>query len=265
MATTTTTGARKYLIWGSVTVLLSIGGFLLWKRNKNKKQKGECEKKGGTWDEVTKTCIITPTVVSTPSTSGSSSGNANVQTETLPSTGLSKVDGDAFRVWVNEKYPSYAKEIDLSKMGPSDNNIIRKAYAKYGTEWKNSKEGKITVLPTNVDSFNKLASSIATPVYVMTDGRRMTIKQFTIKGVSSFDFLNSGNWKIEFYEQATVDPSKQSYRIVTGKGAEFQNGYWSNNGKTLRVINGTNKGSSSTTDSIIKTIGNVISKEILWA
>lgn len=260
--TSTNGGTRKYLIWSSVAVLAGIGIYFGWKKIKNNKSKSECEKKGGTWDEVTKTCVL-PVKIETPASTQTQTP-VNTSTETYPATGLSQSDGDAFRAWVNEKYPDYAKKVDLSKTGAPDNTFIRKAYAQYGTEWKNSKSGKTTILPTNADSFNKLASSIGTPIYLTTDGRRVTRKDFTIKGASSFDILFGGTWKIEFYEQASVDPSKQSYRIVNGFGKEFQNGYWSNNGKTLVANNGTNKGTSSTTDTISKTIGNVVGKDILW-
>jgi len=261
MATQTST-TRKYLIGSSILVLLGIGGYLLWKRNKTKKDKAECEKNKGVWDEATKTCTIVQkeVIVQAPVISS----NQSTQTQ-YPSTGLSQADGDAFRTWVNEKYPDYAKKEDLSKTGAPDNSFIRKAFAQYGTEWKNSKSGKATILPTNADSFTKLASSLVTPIFLLTDGRRMTALKFKIKDATIFDTIFGGTWKIEFYEQALADSSKQSYRIIDGYGNEFQNGFWSNNGKTLRVINGKNKGSSSTTDKIEKTIGNVVNKEVVLA
>ena len=47
-----------------------------------------------------------------------------------------KTEGDSFRAWVNETYPKYAKSIDLDKSGSYNNAYIRKAYAKYGAEYK---------------------------------------------------------------------------------------------------------------------------------
>lgn len=68
---------------------------------------------------------------SSGSTSGSSSSSSR------PSTGFtSKAEGDAFRVWVNTKYPLYAKSILLDNSGAFDNSYIRKAYEKYGAEYK---------------------------------------------------------------------------------------------------------------------------------
>lgn len=44
-----------------------------------------------------------------------------------------KTEGNKFRLWVNETYPEYAKEIDLDKKGSHDNKYIMKAYDKYGS------------------------------------------------------------------------------------------------------------------------------------
>ncbi|MEN8882724.1 MAG: hypothetical protein ABF244_00625 [Flavobacteriaceae bacterium] len=43
-----------------------------------------------------------------------------------------KTEGNAFRNWVNDTYPKFAKEIDLDRTGEYNNDWIRTAYAKYG-------------------------------------------------------------------------------------------------------------------------------------
>lgn len=48
----------------------------------------------------------------------------------------SEQQGNAFRGWVNDTYPAYAKEIKLDRKGSKDNTFIRKAWAKYGAEYK---------------------------------------------------------------------------------------------------------------------------------
>ena len=45
-----------------------------------------------------------------------------------------KAEGNAFRVWVNTKYPDYAKSIDLSKSGEL-NSYVEKAWVVYGAEY----------------------------------------------------------------------------------------------------------------------------------
>ena len=46
-----------------------------------------------------------------------------------------KEEGDAFRQWINETYPEYAKNIDLDKEGAYDNSYIKKAWEKYGGDY----------------------------------------------------------------------------------------------------------------------------------
>lgn len=44
-------------------------------------------------------------------------------------------EGNSFRLWVNVKYPSYAKQIDLDSTGSYDNKFIGEAFTKYGAEY----------------------------------------------------------------------------------------------------------------------------------
>ena len=48
-----------------------------------------------------------------------------------------KSEGDAFRKWVNDRHPIYAKEIDLDRKGSYFNSFITKAYKKYKEEYLN--------------------------------------------------------------------------------------------------------------------------------
>lgn len=63
--------------------------------------------------------------------------------ECLGSTGFKNVEeGNKFREWVNSKYPDYAKEIELDPAGKFNNCYIRKAWKKYGEEYKNKSDEK---------------------------------------------------------------------------------------------------------------------------
>jgi hypothetical protein len=115
-------GVSAFIVIGGVTLLIIA--------NKKKKQKDDCSSQNGIWDDETKTCTDSTTnnVVEVSTSSSSSSSR--------PSTGFtSKAEGDAFRVWVNTKYPIYATSILLDKSGAFDNSFIRKAYEKYGAEY----------------------------------------------------------------------------------------------------------------------------------
>ena len=43
-------------------------------------------------------------------------------------------EGNAFRLWVNQNYPEYAKKIKLGKTGSFTNSYIQKAYKKFGVK-----------------------------------------------------------------------------------------------------------------------------------
>ena len=49
-------------------------------------------------------------------------------------------EGNAFRQWVNNTHPNYAKEIDLDKEGSYNNSYIAKAWNKYGKDYKDQQD-----------------------------------------------------------------------------------------------------------------------------
>ena len=51
-------------------------------------------------------------------------------------------EGNAFRKWVNDIHPNYAKEIKLDREGPHNNSYITKAWNKYGSEYQNKDKNK---------------------------------------------------------------------------------------------------------------------------
>jgi hypothetical protein len=70
---------------------------------------------------------------------GGSGGGGNSNNVQLPPTPFkTQAEGDAFRAWVRQTDAAYATQINLSATGPFNNNFIRNAYKKYGTEYQNS-------------------------------------------------------------------------------------------------------------------------------
>lgn len=83
-----------------------------------------------------------------PSSSGGNKPASSGSGTTLASTPFkNKTEGNAFRKWINEKYPAYAKEIDLSLSGPFNNSNIQKAWAKYGAEYTSNPNATPTPTP----------------------------------------------------------------------------------------------------------------------
>ena len=60
--------------------------------------------------------------------------------------------GNKFREWVNKKDPTFAKSIDLSLKGPYNNDYIRKAWAKYGDEYKEVLKPKTSLGSVDADT-----------------------------------------------------------------------------------------------------------------
>jgi hypothetical protein len=76
---------------------------------------------------------IKNTSVSTTNTQEKSETNKNL---TMPFK--NKQEGDAFRQWVNNKYPEWAKQYKLDKSGSYKNSYIKRAFQKYGQEYLQS-------------------------------------------------------------------------------------------------------------------------------
>ncbi len=69
-------------------------------------------------------------------------------------------EGNAFRAWVNDKYPDYAKSIQLDRTGKRDNSFIKKAWDKYGAEYLTTDEGKGQVTLIKAGGFDKIANQM---------------------------------------------------------------------------------------------------------
>lgn len=102
-----------------------------------KNEKGNLTKhifKDGEW-------VNPPKISSTETSEEENKTDTNPIVEEVPLSSskdpfTSKEEGDAFREWVNETYPEYAKEIDLDKEGSYNNSYIKKAWEEYGDEYK---------------------------------------------------------------------------------------------------------------------------------
>ena len=128
-----------WTIGGLAVVGLGVGIFIFIKDRKAKK---ESEKSLDVPSPTTTqtTPSIKPTKVSAPKDDSN-----------FPK--WSQQQGDNFRAWVNDTYPAYAKEIDLDRKGSADNSFIRKAWAKYGDEYKKGTTFAMSIDSDDFDSF----------------------------------------------------------------------------------------------------------------
>jgi peptidoglycan hydrolase-like protein with peptidoglycan-binding domain len=94
---------------------------------------------------------VQPLYTKTASKSSSSSSSAATGGTTGSSPFATKAEGDAFRKWMNDNYPSVAKKLDLDRTGSHTNQTIKNAFntvfeKQYGTTWGQyylAKRGKV--------------------------------------------------------------------------------------------------------------------------
>ena len=126
-----------------------------------------------------------------------STGGGSAGTQSSVSTGFkNKAEGDAFRAWVNNKYPAYAKSIVLSKTGDYDNSYIRKAYAKYGAEYKLSLVKPHLLAKQYLGTSGKVVGD--TTVVDFNGGKNIAIfysnNRFVISRKGGSGYLSKGNY-----------------------------------------------------------------------
>jgi hypothetical protein len=120
-------GVKIAIILGTIGVT-GVGAYFLWKKVikpklDEKKDKDKEEKRPPIDESSVKTTTY----------------NKRPQSDLGATPFKSQAEGDKFRKWINDTYPKYAKEIDLDPSGSYDNRYIRKAWAKYGVEYKDAK------------------------------------------------------------------------------------------------------------------------------
>ena len=76
-------------------------------------------------------------------------------------------EGNLFRLWVNKKYPEYAKSIDLEEKGPCSNCFMQLAWEKYCQEYIKSTDEIVASAEEEVskiaDTFNEVTPEEVTP------------------------------------------------------------------------------------------------------
>jgi hypothetical protein len=138
---------KKGVKIGLSVLTLAITGTLVYMMIKKRNKKKLLSEAGGNLTPQDKQQIISNPVNTTD----------NPPTSTVVSTGntpfTNRTEGNAFRGWINDTYPTYAAEIDLDRTGQYNNSYIKKAWEAYGSAYQtaraNALQGIITQLPTS--------------------------------------------------------------------------------------------------------------------
>ena len=182
----------------AISAVLAIGaGIFIYTSSKKKK---EAEEARIAAEELAKSLKNNSGGGSTDggSTGGGSAGGGSTDGgSSSVSTGFkNKAEGDAFRGWVNDKYPAYAKSIVLSKTGDYDNSYIRKAYAKYGAEYKLSFVKPHLLAKTYLGTNAKVSGD--TTVVGFNQGKNIAVfysnSRFATSRKGGSGYLSKGNY-----------------------------------------------------------------------
>lgn len=114
-------GSNAWIWWtiGGISLLgLGVGAYIFFKDRKEKNAQAGSE------------TDASPS--NAPSSSSSSSGSSSNNTPFK-----NRTEGNAFRGWVNDNYPDYARSIVLDRTGSYNNPTIQKAWKQYGSAYTN--------------------------------------------------------------------------------------------------------------------------------
>ena len=156
-------------------------------------------------------------------------GDAVRKAKEAGSTGFKNTtEGNRFRLWVNTKYPVWAKANFLDKTGKYDNSYIRKAYAKYGKEYMK----EISAPHLLAKTYLGVSSNISGDTVVANFNNKK----------NSVTFFNNGRF-------ATFAKDKSGF---------VSKGSYTDGGKILVITDGVNKGktikSGSVWGNLLKTL-----------
>lgn len=132
-------------------------------------------------------------LLNTAKPSGTSGTPSSTSSTGFPPTPFTNTEeGNAFRGWVNDNYPDYAKSIELDRTGNYDNSYIRKAFAKYGAQYQQSlATGVIPVKPSSAD-FTKLSSLVGAFTKLVNNSSKLQIATSADRPRIMIDFYPEG-------------------------------------------------------------------------
>lgn len=182
-------------IWwtiGGVALLgLGVGAYLFFKDKKEKNAQAGSESNASTPSNTPESS----------SSSGSSSGSSS-----LPDTPFkNQAEGDAFRAWVNDNYPDYAKSENLERSHKKFNNsTIKRAWKKYGSAYTNRGSSASQPATSNpAPILESIAASLRDGGLVqdiVIDSANNRVRAFAYDGFG----LGSNNIYVNFYPNGTL-------------------------------------------------------------
>jgi hypothetical protein len=212
-----------WTIGGLSVVGLGVGAYIFFKDRKDKKSA-----------EATPEASTTPTSYTPPPSSSSSSSSSS---PSYPSTPFkNREEGDKFRGWVNDKYPDYAKSLDLERSNKLFNNTtIRKAWAKYGSEYQlqggaNQPASASASSSLSLQQIKTFLENGGKTKEIEIDWTNNRVRGFALNGTG----VGVNNIYVNLYPDGTI-------YFENGLDSDKKSGKWSTSGDALAIEVGGNK------------------------
>lgn len=180
-------GSNAWIWWtiGGVSLLgLGVGAYIFFKDRKEKNAQAGSEADASQ----------TPSTSNTSSSSGSSASNTPFKNE---------AEGNAFRGWVNDNYPDYARSIKLDRTGKFNNPTIKKAWKQYGSAYSNRGATTQNTTSTSTATLESIAQSLrdgglVKDVEIESNNNR--VRAFALDGTG----FGVNNIYVNFYPNGTL-------------------------------------------------------------
>ena len=198
-------------------------GYLIYKKIKDKKA---LEGSGG--DEV-----ISDEVVTTTQTIGDSADKTPFK---------NKTEGNAFRKWLNDTYPKFAKDNDISKTGDYDNSFIRIGWKKYGEEYK--KKPTANTIPPQLQIFIDRKAVTPNDVFKSTSGSYVRFNHSS--GANKIKVNFKWDYTFNYYNANTSTPILK------------YSGTWKDGGREMKITTGDKKGKTYKEAYLTNTLNKII-------
>lgn len=144
-----------------------------------------------------------------------------------PTPFTNNTEGNAFRGWINDNYPTYARQIDLDRTGAYDNDYIRKAWAKYGAEYQQSIASGVPPVKPSTADFTKLSALVGAFTKLVNDSSKLQIATSSEYPKILIDFYPEGLMILQkdaSYFSSIYAKVSGSWKIVNGNAVLTFNG-----------------------------------------
>lgn len=212
-------GSNNWLWWsigGIATLGLGLGVYYFIKSNKDAKAKEEEAKKNASSATTYTPPVYVPP--STTTTNTTATETAPTPTYTLKSTPFTSVEqSNAFRAWVNDKDPAFAKEIELemnkSTTSSMNNDTIQKAWGKYSDVYYTDNANALGFLMQTITGGQKIDGGVE---WKSTDAvPRGEVRMYT-DGKITANAVNSQGEKTKYVQGGWYKVGLSYYVMIGG-------------------------------------------------